>query len=113
VPAAIEVAAYRIVREAITNTVRHAYARRCIATIEASDGGLIIDVRDDGVGLAEGTQVGVGLTSMRERTEELGGTFSIAPGAPRGTRVLATLPLANGSARQQSTTAAHAVSKDE
>jgi signal transduction histidine kinase len=102
-PAAIEVAVYRIVREAITNTVRHAAATRCIASIEASDTDLIIDVRDDGAGLTEGTPAGVGLTSMRERTEELGGTFSIAPGEPRGTRVLATLPLANGSTRHSFT----------
>lgn len=96
-PAAVEVAAYRIAREAIINTVRHARARECIATLEATDTELIVTVRDDGVGMDPSARPGVGLTSMRERTEELGGAFQVVSGDGRGTRVRAQLPLMNGS----------------
>ncbi len=96
-PAAVEVAAYRIAREAIINSVRHADARECKATLEATDSELIVTVSDDGVGIDRDHRPGVGLTSMRERTEELGGTFQINPMDPRGTRIRAALPLLNGS----------------
>ena len=95
-PAAVEVAAYRIAREAITNTMRHAKAGRCQASLSVSDADLTIEVRDDGVGVSSRVRAGVGISSMRERTEELGGEFSIGPGEHAGTRVRATLPLANG-----------------
>ena len=95
-PAAVEVAAYRIAREAITNTMRHAKAGRCQASLRVSDADLTIEVRDDGVGVSSGSTAGVGISSMRERTEELGGEFSIGPAEHAGTRVRATLPLANG-----------------
>lgn len=96
-PAAVEVAAYRIAREAITNTVRHAGADRCVATLEATSDTLTIAVCDDGRGMDATRRPGVGLTSMRERTEELGGSLRITPAKPTGTHVLATLPLLNGS----------------
>ncbi|HVR77025.1 MAG TPA: ATP-binding protein [Acidimicrobiia bacterium] len=95
-PAAVEVAAYRIAREAITNTLRHAKAGHCQASLRVSDADLTIEVRDDGVGVSSGVRAGVGISSMRERTEELGGEFSIGPAEHAGTRVRATLPLANG-----------------
>jgi signal transduction histidine kinase len=91
-PAAVEVAAYRIALEAITNAVRHAQARACTVTLEATDGRLALTVGDDGVGLAPGTEPGVGLFSMRERAEELGGSIEIVARPPRGTRVTAVLP---------------------
>jgi two-component system, NarL family, sensor kinase len=92
-PAAVEVAAYRIATEAVTNTVRHAAASRCDVTL-ALESGLVVEVTDDGVGLSDYHHAGVGLKSMRERTEEIGGTF-IAQGLPhRGTRIRAELPLA-------------------
>src|SRR5262249_41488762 len=76
-PAAVEVAAYRIACEAITNTARHAQAHNCQITL-ALDRALHLDIRDDGVGLASERRVGIGLVSMRERAEELGGICTIA-----------------------------------
>lgn len=96
-PAAVEVAAYRIAREAIINSVRHSDARECKATLEATDSELIVTISDDGVGMDRDHRPGVGLTSMRERTEELGGSFQINPMDPQGTRIRAALPLINGS----------------
>lgn len=91
-PAAVEVAAYRIIQEAMTNVIRHASARACSIRIRVEDG-LQIEVSDDGSGIDETGQAGVGLTSMRERAEELGGTFSIRKTDPPGTLVTACLPL--------------------
>lgn len=92
-PAAVEVAAYRIGHEALTNVVRHADASRCTATLEATGMALSVEVRDDGVGLELPARPGVGLTSMRERTAELGGSFEVSAAQPTGTRVRATLPI--------------------
>jgi signal transduction histidine kinase len=93
-PAAVEVAAYRIVQEALTNIVRHAQARRCSIRLALSDH-LEVEVVDDGRGLAYGTlrNGGVGLVSMRERAVELDGTCVIEAGPGGGTRVRASLPL--------------------
>jgi signal transduction histidine kinase len=90
-PAATEVAAYRIVLEAITNAVRHSRARRCGIMLRRKDD-LTVEVRDDGVGLPERSRWGVGMASMRERAEELGGTLSITSAPTGGTIVRATLP---------------------
>jgi signal transduction histidine kinase len=72
-PAAVEVAAYRITQEALTNVVRHAGARSCQIRLSLG-GALEMEITDDGVGLPEDRHAGVGLTSMRERAVELGGT---------------------------------------
>ncbi len=90
-PAAVEVACYRIVTEALTNVTRHAHATRCSVRIQLNHG-LDVDVTDDGVGLPEGWRAGVGIASMRERVTELGGELVIEPGLPRGTRINARLP---------------------
>ena len=90
-PAAVEVACYRIVTEALTNVTRHAHATRCFVRLQLNHG-LDVDVRDDGVGLPEGWRAGVGITSMRERVTELGGELVIAPSFPHGTRITARLP---------------------
>ncbi|HEU5086943.1 MAG TPA: sensor histidine kinase, partial [Roseiflexaceae bacterium] len=90
-PAAVEVAAYRIVQEALTNVVRHAHASACCVRL-AIDGEFVIEVTDDGRGIPTGTPHGVGLTSMQERVAELGGTFSLDT-APGETRIVAQLPL--------------------
>ena len=82
-PAAVEVATYRIVTEAVTNVVRHAGAASCWLTI-ATGAAVEIDVVDDGVGIGDEPAAGVGLTAMRERASELGGTVSLLPNAPRG-----------------------------
>ncbi len=91
-PAAVEVAAYRIVVEAVTNAVRHAHATDCQASLTLTPTGLSITVTDDGTGLAAANgHHGNGLAIMRERAEELGGTVTITNAAP-GVKVEAQLP---------------------
>jgi two-component system NarL family sensor kinase len=90
-PAAVEVAAYRIAAEAATNAVRHAGARRVELGIAALDAGLEVHVRDDGAGLPDDLTPGVGLASMRERAAELGGWCGVETTAD-GTAVRAWLP---------------------
>ncbi|MDX1615607.1 MAG: histidine kinase [Candidatus Promineifilaceae bacterium] len=97
-PAAIEVAAYRISTEALTNVARHAQARRTAVTFTVFSSNheqeLQLEIVDDGLGLPVEHRSGVGLVSMRERAEEVGGDFLIDSPPGRGTRVLARLPLA-------------------
>ncbi|MET9227352.1 ATP-binding protein [Lentzea sp. NPDC003310] len=90
--AAVEVAAYRIVAEALTNTARHSGASTCAITVRA-DGDLVVEIVDDGRGVAAGSKPGVGLDSMRERCAELGGSCTVGPAEPHGTRVVARIPL--------------------
>jgi signal transduction histidine kinase len=94
-PAAVEVACYRIVQEALTNVARHAHARNCHVrlSVDRGSGMLRVEITDDGVGIPGERVAGVGLSSMRERAEELGGTLAVEPGSESGTRVLARLPL--------------------
>lgn len=92
-PAAVEVAAYRIALEAVTNALRHSQARRCTVRLRVGEA-LELEVVDDGVGLPERPPSGVGLVSMRERAEELGGECRVERRPEGGTRVLARLPLA-------------------
>jgi two-component system, NarL family, sensor kinase len=94
-PAAVEVAAYRIVTEAMTNVTKHAQARTCTVRF-CLNGSLELDVTDDGRGLPPDHSVGVGLTAMRERAAELGGTVLIEP-LPIGTRIRARLPILDAS----------------
>lgn len=91
-PAATEVAAYRIGLEALTNVVRHGEARRATVEIAAQGRDLVLEVCDDGRGMA-GDPVGVGLRSMRERAEELGGSLEVVRPETGGTVVRARLPL--------------------
>ena len=95
-PAAVEVAAYRIAQEAITNAARHAGARNCTVNISPDKGAEILrlEVTDDGRGIPEDRRAGVGLSSMRERAGELGGSCTVEAVSPGGTRVVAVLPLA-------------------
>jgi signal transduction histidine kinase len=88
--AAAEAAAYRIAVEAVLNAVRHAGARSVTCRIGVEEAALVVEVCDDGCG-TDGTRTGVGLTSMRDRAEELGGSFGVAGGP--GTRIRAELPL--------------------
>ncbi|MGN6672274.1 MAG: sensor histidine kinase [Thermomicrobiales bacterium] len=93
-PAAVEVAAYHIVQEALTNVVRHAGARDCVIrlALDAALPALTIEIEDDGRGIAPDRTAGVGLTSLRERAAELGGACDIGAGRAGGTLVRATLP---------------------
>lgn len=91
-PAAVELAAYRIVQEALTNVTRHARARRCRLRLTVSED-LKLEVVDNGIGLAGAGPPGVGMSSIRERVAELGGISSIGPGRSNGTRVFVQLPL--------------------
>ncbi|WP_253730362.1 sensor histidine kinase [Lentzea flava] len=90
--AAVEVAAYRIVAEALTNTARHSGASTCTITVR-QDGDLVVEIVDDGRGVAADARPGVGLDSMRERCAELGGSCTVGPAQPHGTRVVARIPL--------------------
>ena len=91
--AAVEVAVYRIAEEAVANVARHAAARTCQVRLEVGDW-LTLTVEDDGAGLGPDRGVGVGLLSMRERAEELGGRFAIGARADGpGTRLVVRLPL--------------------
>jgi signal transduction histidine kinase len=107
-PAAVEVAAYHIAREALTNVVHHARAQHCTLRLtveEGENGHLFLSVHDDGQGfnggapggmsapMGVGVPTGVGLASMRERAAELGGTCTIKAKSGAGTRVTAVLPL--------------------
>jgi signal transduction histidine kinase len=92
-PAAVEVAAYRIVVEAVNNVQRHSSADRCTVRLGREGGTLHVTVEDTGAGLAPDRGAGVGLSSMRERAEELGGTFDVETTAGAGTTVRVRLPL--------------------
>ncbi|MFJ6675409.1 sensor histidine kinase [Actinosynnema sp. NPDC091369] len=94
-PVSVQLAAYRIICEAVTNVVRHAGARHCSVRLRF-DGCLHVEVVDDGVGLVPGRGVGVGLGSMRDRAREVGGTWRVEHAAAGGTRIAADLPLAGG-----------------
>ncbi len=91
--AAVEVAAYRIAGEALTNVVRHASATRADARLRVADDELLVEVTDDGVGIPPDVQAGVGLVSLRERAAELGGRTEVSCPATGGTVVRAWLPL--------------------
>lgn len=92
-PAAVEVAAFRIAQEALTNVTRHAHARNARVRIEIDDNGLRLRISDDGHGIAPNAAAGVGLTSMRERATELGGQFEATTSPGGGTTIAVRLPL--------------------
>ena len=88
--------------------IRHARADHCTVRFDieggedTSDPGLLrVETVDDGLGIPDEFRAGVGLTSMRERAEEIGGTLAIQPAVERGTRVTARLPLAGGGSREE------------
>lgn len=92
--AAIEVAAYRVVQEALTNVVCHAQADSCLIRLSLSENSeLQVEITDDGMGLPEGPRVGVGLISMKERAEEVAGSCTIESISEQGTHVLVRLPV--------------------
>ena len=101
-PAGVEVAAYRIVSEALANVVRHAAADHCEVRLAVTGAALDVEVRDDGRGIGEDVTAGVGLLSLRERAEELGGQCEVSCPPGGGTVVRARLPL--GTTAERSTT---------
>jgi signal transduction histidine kinase len=92
-PAAVEVAAYRIVSEALANVVKHASASSCAVRLAVEGDELVVEVTDDGVGIRADTPAGVGLVSIRERVAELGGHCRIECPGEHGTVVRAVLPM--------------------
>ncbi|MCB9455140.1 MAG: sensor histidine kinase [Anaerolineaceae bacterium] len=94
-PAAVEAASYRIIMEATTNVVKHARAHHCWITlqIDSRPAQMHITIEDDGTSLPDTVVPNVGLHSMRERAEELGGTFDIQSRSTGGTCVRVSLPL--------------------
>ncbi len=92
-PAATEVAAYRIVAEALTNVVKHANADRAELRVRTEGSWLELDVVDNGAGIAvSASTTGIGCRSMTERAEEIGGQCTIAPASSGGTAVRVRLP---------------------
>jgi signal transduction histidine kinase len=90
--AALEVAAFRIITEAVTNTVRHSQATTCRVGLETRDGQLHLTVADNGQGFDPASpNGGNGLHTMRERAEELRGQLRV--NSPPGTTVMAELPI--------------------
>jgi signal transduction histidine kinase len=91
-PPAVVVAAQRIAREALSNAVRHAHATRIDVCVDDDAERLVVEVRDDGCGTVAQRPGGVGLSSMRERAEAVGGTLTIESAPRAGTLVRAVLP---------------------
>jgi signal transduction histidine kinase len=92
-PAAVDLSAYRIVQEALTNSLKHSAANHISIRVRYGDD-LQLEVRDDGVGSAPaGDGTGSGIVGMRERVTLLGGRFDAGPTAGGGYRVAAAIPL--------------------
>jgi two-component system, NarL family, sensor kinase len=89
-PAAVEVATYRVATEALTNVVRHSKATKALVRVSVGDR-LEVSITDDGPPNGRWSP-GVGLTAMRERVTELGGAFEAGP-SPTGGQVVASFPL--------------------
>ncbi|MBC9822482.1 histidine kinase [Terrabacter sp. MAHUQ-38] len=117
-PAAVEVAAYRIVSEALTNVVRHAAATQCdvrltVAGTSPDDELLVVEVRDDRHGIPSDVAAGVGMLSLRERAAELGGACAVTCPPDGGTVVRAQLPIGASRPAGRSTDATEPVTEGE
>ncbi len=105
----IDLTLYRCVQEAVTNAIRHGHATKI--TVEFStpqmDGkpAVEMNVKDDGQGIGKYVVFGYGLSSMRERVQELAGTLSISPRAPRGTVLTVSIPLRDNESRRDDASA--------
>jgi signal transduction histidine kinase len=91
-PAAVEVAAYRVVTEAVANAVRHGRPSQCTVSFGTTERDLVLTVTDNGTGISPDAVPGLGLTSMADRAAEVGGRFAVDTSAA-GTTVTAYLPL--------------------
>jgi signal transduction histidine kinase len=94
-PEPVEVAAYYVVSEALTNTAKHAHASAAQVVVEAHDGVLELSIRDDGSGGADPTR-GSGLIGLTDRVDALGGTLQLASPVGKGTTLRITLPIEEG-----------------
>ncbi|WP_307782016.1 histidine kinase [Streptomyces sp. MBT65] len=92
-PPDIDLSAFRIVQESVTNVVRHAGTRACRVTLDYRDDELAVEVTDDGHGRGTATDTGFGLAGMRERVALLHGEFAAAPRPEGGFRVAVRLPV--------------------
>jgi signal transduction histidine kinase len=96
-PREVELAAYRIIQEALTNVARHAHATECNVRLTQLSDRLLVEVEDNGVGFVDDSDRpiiarGLGLVSVRERAARLGGTFNVLSSPGEGTRVIVSLP---------------------
>ena len=89
----VELACFRIAQEAVTNALRHANAGNVVISVGPRNGGVALDIRDDGAGLAEGARAGLGLVTMRERAQQVGGRFELESRPGDGSSVRAWMPL--------------------
>jgi signal transduction histidine kinase len=94
-PPPVEVTAYYVVSEALTNAARHAEASSVEVVVESVDGFVRVAIRDDGVGGAD-PQQGSGLVGLRDRVEAIGGTLTVESRAGDGTALLVELPVGGG-----------------
>jgi signal transduction histidine kinase len=94
-PSTVEEAAFRIVQESLNNVIKHAQANHVEVTLTYEDGALKTLTSDDGVGFAASAarRGGMGMSSMRERAEAVGGSVAVSSRPGRGTRVKVTLPV--------------------
>jgi two-component system sensor histidine kinase UhpB len=96
-PAEVETALFRIAQEALTNTIRHAQASTVTIRLRRTLGSVVLELRDDGVGLGavppDDRLHHLGMFGMRERTRLLGGDFVATPVSPRGTLIRVDIPL--------------------
>jgi signal transduction histidine kinase len=92
-PAGIDLSAYRVVQEALTNTLKHAHASRADVALRYGENTLDVEVHDDGTGNGNGGGSGSGLIGMRERVVAFGGSLATGPGSAGGFAVSARFPL--------------------
>jgi signal transduction histidine kinase len=93
VPPTVDLTAYRIIQESLTNVVRHADAANATVLVRYRPDMLVLEVADDGNGPGDAPVRGHGLTGMAERAHAVGGELVAGPGAQRGFRVEARLPI--------------------
>ena len=100
-PAAVEVAIYRVTQEALTNVMHHSGASRASVTIDVRDKAITLQVSDNGSGQVAARAGGVGLASMRERAQEISGTLQLHAVPGRETTVAVSFPLTEVSVRER------------
>ncbi|MGZ4398917.1 MAG: sensor histidine kinase [Gaiellaceae bacterium] len=93
-PSALELSVYRIIQEALTNTLKHAGAARAQVRVRCSEGALTVDVVDDGATVSKPDRAGHGLVGMHERVALFGGDLDAGPRQEGGWAVRARLPIA-------------------